>query len=95
MGLIRIRLWSTVCLALVFSCSDVWAQRTTGSLGGVVQDSTGAVIPGAEASVTNEATGVVRNTLTEESGAFVLPNFRTLIIGTRVRMNIEVSRFHL
>jgi outer membrane receptor protein involved in Fe transport len=66
-------LGGVLCLVFLFGATG-WAQRTTGSLGGFVQDSSGAVIPGAEVTVTNEATGVVWNAVSEEQGAFVVLN---------------------
>ena len=41
---------------LLLSAVCVWAQ-STGSISGVVTDSSGAVIPGAEVTVTNTQTG--------------------------------------
>ncbi len=47
--------------------------QTTSQLTGVVRDATGAVIPGAEITVTNQATGVERKTLTNELGLYTVP----------------------
>ena len=48
------------------------AQTTTAELVGTVQDSTGAVIPGASITALNTETGVPRTTKSEESGEYVL-----------------------
>ncbi|MDA2924375.1 TonB-dependent receptor [Acidobacteria bacterium AH-259-L09] len=61
-------------LVVVGVVTPSWAQRTTGSLGGVVQDETGGVLPGVDVTVSNEATGVVRSAVTTETGFFVVPS---------------------
>src|SRR5579871_1005715 len=60
---------------LVSVTSIAFAQGgATGAIGGVVQDSSGAVIAGAQVSITNEATGeVLRQTTTDPSGGFAVP----------------------
>jgi len=47
------------------------SQGTTARLAGIVQDSTGAVLPGVEASLTNEGTSTALQTVTNESGEFL------------------------
>src|SRR5262249_10722166 len=49
------------------------AQQFTGTLQGTVQDSTGAVVSGAEISVTNQATNVTINTTTGSNGHYIAP----------------------
>lgn len=51
---------------------QVYAQEARGSLGGVVEDTTGAVIPGAVVAVTSVETGVTRSTRTGASGTWVV-----------------------
>ena len=46
------------------------AQADLGSCSGVVTDSTGAVIPDAEVTLTNVATGAVRTTVTNSKGEY-------------------------
>ncbi|MFQ5777677.1 MAG: TonB-dependent receptor, partial [Terriglobia bacterium] len=53
------------------------AQLTTGSVSGTVVDPTGAVIPGATVTLTNEATGVTREVQTNQVGTFVIDRVRT------------------
>ncbi len=50
------------------------AQLTTGSILGVVADSSGGVIPGARVEALATATNLVRETRTDASGAYVLNN---------------------
>jgi outer membrane receptor protein involved in Fe transport len=47
------------------------AQVTTATLFGIVRDTTGAVLPGASVTLTNEGTGLVRNVFTDVGGEFV------------------------
>jgi hypothetical protein len=60
------------------SSSCAWAQTITGSVTGVVTDSTGAVVPGATVSATNVDTGVTVSGPTNGSGIY---NIRFLQIG--------------
>ena len=53
-----------------------FAQYDTGSLIGVIQDSTGAVIPGVTVSAVNDATGVVY-TGVGQLGEYEIPNLHT------------------
>jgi len=47
-----------------------YAQRFTGELSGSVVDESGGVIPGADVTVTNAASGAVRRTVTNSDGFF-------------------------
>jgi Carboxypeptidase regulatory-like domain/TonB dependent receptor len=52
-----------------------WAQAVAGSqISGVVRDTSGAAIPGAEVTVTKTDTAMVRTVFTGSDGAYVLPN---------------------
>ena len=46
------------------------AQADLGSCSGVVTDATGAVIPSAQVTLTNVATGAVRTTVTNSKGEY-------------------------
>ena len=48
------------------------AQRTTATFAGIVQDPSGAVLPGVEASLINEGTSAVLQTVTNETGEFLI-----------------------
>jgi hypothetical protein len=71
------RLLSQLAAALVviaISANIAFGQAgATSSLSGVVADPTGAVIPGAEAKVRNNATGADFTTVTVENGTFAVP----------------------
>src|SRR5437899_6441760 len=52
----------------------VSAQVTTGTISGVVQDASGAVIPGVSVTVRNMDTGIARSVTTDERGRYTAPN---------------------
>jgi Carboxypeptidase regulatory-like domain len=62
-----------ICLALLAFCLATMtctAQNTSGSLSGIVRDSTDAVVPDSAVVLTNEATGADRSTNSNGSGNF-------------------------
>src|SRR5947207_10322482 len=64
----------SVALALV-ATGTAWAQAVAGSqLSGVVRDTSGGAIPGAEVTVTKTDTGMTRTVFTGADGAYALPN---------------------
>jgi len=57
---------------LLCSTVPLFAQNTSGSITGVVQDASGGVIPGATATLINQDQGVqTRQTITNEAGIFL------------------------
>src|SRR5689334_19245112 len=62
-----------VLLLVTFTTSMVWAQATA-QINGAVKDQTGAVLPGVEITATQTETGISRSTVSDESGAYILPN---------------------
>jgi hypothetical protein len=64
----------SVGLVLVVGCVPaVWGQATA-QISGAVRDPSGAVLPGAEVIATQIETGIARNTVSNETGSYVLPN---------------------
>jgi hypothetical protein len=61
------------------SASMNWAQVTTATLYGIVRDQSGAVMPGADVTLTHEGTAQARQTLTGDTGEFV---FTALPVGS-------------
>src|SRR6266849_3647452 len=55
------------------------AQFDTGQIGGFVRDASQAVVSGANVTVTNQGNGEQRQTTTNSSGYYVVPN---LLVGT-------------
>jgi len=54
-------------------CAGLWAQSTA-QISGAVKDQSGAILPGVEVSATQTATGAKRSAVTNENGAYALPN---------------------
>ena len=71
-GKVVLLLFTVVVLAV----TPALAQMTTGSVSGTVADQTGAVIPGATVTLTNDATGVTREVQTNQVGTFVIDRVR-------------------
>lgn len=66
------------CLAWVICClilsPAVFAQSERATVSGTVSDASGAVIPGARVTVTNNATNVTSVSTTTESGDYTVPS---------------------
>ena len=71
--------WLLLAIALLFVLPSrmVFAQFDTGSLVGVIEDSSGAVVPGANVDAVNKATGVVYTGVSGDSGEYEIPNLHT------------------
>jgi hypothetical protein len=65
--------------ALALAAAGLRAQTTTGRISGTVIDASGAVLPGAMVTVTEEATALTRSATTDPAGAYV---FVSLPVGT-------------
>ena len=55
----------------------MFGQTSNASLGGSVNDPSGAVLPGVEVSARNVGTGIVNTTVTNETGTYQFPNLQT------------------
>src|SRR5262245_23494017 len=74
------KIWVSLIAALILGSATIgWAQVTTATLYGIVQDGSGAVLPGAEVILTHEGTAAVRQAVTSETGEFV---FTSLPVGS-------------
>jgi carboxypeptidase family protein len=63
-----------VALALLPSMPEMLqAQSATGQITGTVSDATGAVVPNAKVTLTNQRTGLTRDTTANESGVYAFP----------------------
>jgi len=74
----RFSSWLAV-FVLFFLAFTLQAQVDTGTILGTVRDASGAVVPGAKITITNEGTSVAQSTTTSASGNYV---FTPLRIGT-------------
>ncbi len=70
----RITLLAALAMMLGFSATSSFAQAITGSIVGTVQDSSGAVVTGANVIVKNTATGVTYTTTTGSEGFYTVAN---------------------
>src|SRR2546422_3848528 len=71
----RLVLIAVLLVGFVF-CLNGLAQSINSTIGGTVQDSTGAFIPGVTITATNTQTGVASMTLSNESGAYQFPSLQ-------------------
>ncbi len=88
-----VRVLASACALLtllVLSNSPAYAQGgTTSTLSGIAVDSSGAVLPGADVTVTLPATGFTQSAVTNADGAFSFPG---LNIGTYT-VTVKLSGF--
>jgi hypothetical protein len=78
-----------VALALVAVLGALYAQRTTATIFGTVEDPTGALVPGAKVIVTNELTGYRQTTESDARGDFTVS---FLPVG-RYEIRVEAAGF--
>ena len=77
--------------ALLLSCASVaHAQFDSGQISGFVRDSSGAVIPGATVTATNEGNGQQRVVVSNSEGYYVFPS---LLVGV-YKISAELSGFN-
>ena len=67
----------TLALAIILTAATASAQLATAELNGRVTDTSGAVLPGVTVTATQTATGLVRTTVTDENGGYILSNLPT------------------
>ena len=80
------RLYLAVSIAMLLLVhAPAAAQTTLGRLAGTVLDSSGAVLPGATITLTNQGTGQVQTTVSNDAGVFLFPQ---VPVGT---YKVEVS----
>src|SRR2546430_11848213 len=72
--------WMSCCshgaLILLLTAGFAWAQGTA-QLSGTVRDESGGVLPGVSVTVTQTNTGLVRTTVTDATGGYLLTNLPT------------------
>ena len=68
------RLFALLCALLLIPAPEAFAQVLYGSVAGTVEDSTGAVVPGATVTVTDQATNQSRQATTTNDGTYVIPD---------------------
>jgi hypothetical protein len=85
----RIGIRSIVMLVSLLLAIPTFSQLPTGTILGVVKDSTGAVIPGADVTLTNSDTSFARTGASAEDGSYRFP---ALPVG-RYRMEVMKEGF--
>ncbi|MBI2149257.1 MAG: TonB-dependent receptor, partial [Acidobacteria bacterium] len=65
-----LRYLSGILLTISFVSASVFAQSSNATLGGTVADASRALIPGVTVTATNNGTGIVTTTITNETGAY-------------------------
>src|SRR5690349_24841626 len=61
-------------LCLVLPSPFLIAQTATGQTNGTVTDQSGAIVPGASVTLSNQATGIERRAVSNNSGFFIFTN---------------------
>ena len=87
------------CGVLLLGTSTIALAQENATLSGAVADSSGALIPGAEVTVTNDATGEVATSLTDGIGEYefsLQPGIYTLTVElpgfeTEIASNLELG----
>src|ERR1700680_4407333 len=73
-------------VALFLSTSIGCAQAPVGTIAGVVSDETGAVVPNANVTITNKATGFERQLTSGVDGSYSAPSLAAGTYEVRVEM---------
>ena len=69
--MIGFRIFGLLLLLLV--CPPAWPQASNSTVRGSVTDTQGAVIPNAKVTLVNTATGIARDSVTNNAGIYVFP----------------------
>jgi Carboxypeptidase regulatory-like domain len=65
--------WVAAATLLLLTLSSINAQLNTSTIAGIVTDETGSVVPRAKVNVVLSGTGQQRETVTNDTGEFVVP----------------------
>jgi len=72
--------WKVALLVIaLLAPAHLYSQVDTGSISGIIKDASGAVVPGAKVTLTNEGTSLVRLTTSSGNGGYA---FSPVTIGT-------------
>lgn len=85
----RVRLSLLLVTLVCLGSAPLFGQRESGSIQGTVTDQSGAVVPGAKVTLTNEATAFTINTQTASGGTY---SFTPIKIGT-YSVSVELQGF--
>lgn len=73
---LSVRLLLRTGVLLLVCCSVVMGQVDTGTISGVVQDTSGAVLPGATVTLTNRDTSIVKKMTTGSTGEYTFSDVK-------------------
>jgi outer membrane receptor protein involved in Fe transport len=65
-------IWAILVITFLGCCMPAMAQFDTAQINGTVRDSSGALIPNASIQIQNRDTGLIRQTVTNSTGIYVL-----------------------
>ena len=71
---------------LILLATPLFAQFDRGQISGFVKDPSGAFVPGATITITNEATGTVRTAVSDERGFYIQPGLDVGFYTTTVEL---------
>src|SRR5437762_1673149 len=83
------RLFGQVLMVLLLASMAAFGQTFRGAINGTVEDPAGAVVPGANVTITNAATGGTQSMVTTSNGQFA---FQDLPLGT-YKLSVTASGF--
>src|SRR5437764_10590835 len=66
--------WGFALVAFALVSYSLWAQSTSGTILGSVQDATGAAVPGASVTIVNSETSLSRAATTNSAGEYDIPS---------------------
>jgi hypothetical protein len=78
-----------VAVVIFLSVVPAFGQGAVAEVNGSVADQTGSVLPGATITITDEATGLIRTSVANETGRFVIP----AVTPGRYAVKAELSGF--
>src|SRR5437868_5360422 len=78
----RSQAWPAVCISLIclLLSARAWSQASyTAQIRGVVKDQSGALVPNATITITNDATGISETSRSDDHGLYVLTGLRPAV----------------
>lgn len=94
------KVWFSLAVLILALCGSASAQLSgKGAIAGTVSDKTGAVIPGADVSATNDATGITATTKSTSAGSFIFstldPGIYTVTVAATGFQKLTQQNIHV
>ncbi len=86
------RVCLSICLSVglgFWAVAPTYGQTSAGAIVGVIRDASGAIVPGAEITVTNQGTNISYPFVTDETGNYYIPS----LLPGRYRIDAEKKGF--